>query len=463
MPRSSPERGGSRAGARIPADELAEHCLQRILTGGCLPGARITERWIVDQFAVTHSQAREALHFLEKRGALTLAPLRGATLVDSAQFDPADVRPVWVALVQLAIDLAEARAVTPRRIPSLDGDTPWDSFVAIEQSLNALGEASGNARLISALQKLAVQTMTAHRDAGPIDPRALQSLVSALSAEHAATAAQIDRTFAAAGSGNGAARAGEQMLRGALATPPLESGHLTPRIRTYFDRVAAAIGPVPDGALPAARQLAATIAQRIQFGELRPGDAVRELPLALAFGVSRGPVRDALRILDRHGLIALEGRRGAFVRRFSIDAAVDIAQVRAALSGVQMAVAAAAPARAEWVDSALREGVDLLEAIAEDDACPLGSYILVRRAVAIVTLAAGGNVVVGRLAAELEAEVTTLWATVLSKERQRKSAATWRLIADAIIERDVERARREGKRIVEEAFAAALQVAELQS
>lgn len=53
--------------------------------------------------------------------------------------------------------------------------------------------------------------------------------------------------------------------------------------------------------------------------------------------------------------------------------------------------------------------------------------------------------------------------TVLSKERQRKSAATWRLIADAIIERDVERARREGKRIVEEAFAAALQVAELQS
>ena len=44
----------------MSTEALAQECL-RLLMGGALdPEARVTERWVVDQFGVTHAQAREA-------------------------------------------------------------------------------------------------------------------------------------------------------------------------------------------------------------------------------------------------------------------------------------------------------------------------------------------------------------------------------------------------------------------
>jgi DNA-binding GntR family transcriptional regulator len=95
-------------------------------------------------------------------------------------------------------------------------------------------------------------------------------------------------------------------------------------------------------------------------GEFAPGDHVNEKELALRFGISRGPVREALRSLDSSGLVEQVPNRGFFVRRLTMAQAGDIYDVRAVLFGL------AGKLLAERISD---EGVDRLKAlIAEMDA-----------------------------------------------------------------------------------------------
>jgi DNA-binding GntR family transcriptional regulator len=72
--------------------------------------------------------------------------------------------------------------------------------------------------------------------------------------------------------------------------------------------------------------------ERVIFGgEYAPGDRINEKELALRFGISRGPVREALRALEASGLVELTPNRGVSVRRLSAAEAADIYEVRAAL------------------------------------------------------------------------------------------------------------------------------------
>ena len=66
-------------------------------------------------------------------------------------------------------------------------------------------------------------------------------------------------------------------------------------------------------------------------GEYDPGDRINEKELALRFGISRGPVREALRTLEAAGLVEQVPNRGVFVRQLSAAQADDIFDVRAAL------------------------------------------------------------------------------------------------------------------------------------
>lgn len=69
-------------------------------------------------------------------------------------------------------------------------------------------------------------------------------------------------------------------------------------------------------------------------GDVAPGDRINENQLALRFGTSRGPIREALRSLEAGGLVELKPNRGVFVRRLSVEEACDIYAVRAALFGL---------------------------------------------------------------------------------------------------------------------------------
>lgn len=73
------------------------------------------------------------------------------------------------------------------------------------------------------------------------------------------------------------------------------------------------------------------IERAILVGEYAPGSKLTEAALAEKMGVSRGPVREAFRMLDEAGLVRTEKNRGVFVRDIPIDEAVEIFDLRAAM------------------------------------------------------------------------------------------------------------------------------------
>ena len=81
-------------------------------------------------------------------------------------------------------------------------------------------------------------------------------------------------------------------------------------------------------------QIANHVAAAIVNGDYRDGERLREQDLAALYGVSRGPVREAIRELEKHGLAVLHPRRGAYVIGLSLDLIAESFNIRAALAGV---------------------------------------------------------------------------------------------------------------------------------
>ena len=87
-------------------------------------------------------------------------------------------------------------------------------------------------------------------------------------------------------------------------------------------------------------RLAATIQARVLSGEFASGSRLRQESLATEFGVSRTPVREALRKLQAAGIVQLEPRRGARVRGPTAREVREAYEVRAELEGLAAALAA---------------------------------------------------------------------------------------------------------------------------
>lgn len=68
---------------------------------------------------------------------------------------------------------------------------------------------------------------------------------------------------------------------------------------------------------PASERIAARLRTRILNGDLSPGERIRQEAIAEEFGVSRLPIREALRILESGGLIRLVASTGAWVASMS--------------------------------------------------------------------------------------------------------------------------------------------------
>jgi DNA-binding GntR family transcriptional regulator len=78
----------------------------------------------------------------------------------------------------------------------------------------------------------------------------------------------------------------------------------------------------------------AALHEEIVAGELSPGERLIEEELADRLKVSRGAVREAIFRLGHEGLVVRERNRGARVRRFTVDEAVEILEARAALESL---------------------------------------------------------------------------------------------------------------------------------
>jgi DNA-binding GntR family transcriptional regulator len=102
-------------------------------------------------------------------------------------------------------------------------------------------------------------------------------------------------------------------------------------------------------------------------GRLAPGSRIVETRIAAQFGVSQGPVREALRDLELFGFVVCSPFRGTQVRQISTDDLLEIYPIRAALEGV-----AARTATLALNDHMVAQLEDILgtmrEAAARDDA-----------------------------------------------------------------------------------------------
>lgn len=80
--------------------------------------------------------------------------------------------------------------------------------------------------------------------------------------------------------------------------------------------------------------------EAILEGKLRPGQRLMEVQLAEQLGVSRTPVREAIRKLELEGLVVMLPRKGAYVANMSLKDVIDVLEVRASLEGLSASLAA---------------------------------------------------------------------------------------------------------------------------
>lgn len=137
--------------------------------------------------------------------------------------------------------------------------------------------------------------------------------------------------------------------------------------------------------------VSAEIQDRIVSGELGAGEKLNEVALAGALGVSRGTVREALRLLAQSGLIELVSNRGAYVREVSEDEIRNLYEIRGAI--FSMACAAVARRQAEAGDpglvAALRDNLDAMRRAHGDD--DKAAYYALNIAFHEMLIAAAGN------------------------------------------------------------------------
>ena len=91
------------------------------------------------------------------------------------------------------------------------------------------------------------------------------------------------------------------------------------------------------------QDVAERLRQQIFARELEPGSWIDEMKLSAAYGISRTPLREALKVLAVEGLVTMKLRRGAYVTEMSRD---DVAQVYHLLGLLESDAAGQVAARA---------------------------------------------------------------------------------------------------------------------
>ena len=105
----------------------------------------------------------------------------------------------------------------------------------------------------------------------------------------------------------------------------------------------------------------------IMKGDLAPGTKISEVLLAKTFGISRGPLREAIRRLEGRGLLEVIPHVGARVVTLSVDDLLEVFDIREALEGMPCRLAAE-----RMTDSEIAAVEDVLERHSRDEALKAG-------------------------------------------------------------------------------------------
>lgn len=204
-------------------------------------------------------------------------------------------------------------------------------------------------------------------------------------------------------------------------------------------------------------QIAAELSRRIASGVYGPGQRVLEQAVAAEFAVSRGPVREALRLLEKEGLVTILPRRGAQVTNLSVDEVREIFDIRAALNGLRDRQLADHPARLKLLPVIEAEVSKLARLVREarDGARYVETVFDLNRLLNEATPNKRLRSILGSLALQ------TLRYSRLglsTPERRRQSLKNWQQLVRAIREGDGEAAQQAAERRVRDSRDAAIKL-----
>ena len=83
-----------------------------------------------------------------------------------------------------------------------------------------------------------------------------------------------------------------------------------------------------------------TLREAIREGVLEPGERLMEIQIAEELGVSRTPVREAIRKLELEGYVVMLPRRGTYVANLSIKDINEVFEIRASIDALAAGLAA---------------------------------------------------------------------------------------------------------------------------
>lgn len=141
--------------------------------------------------------------------------------------------------------------------------------------------------------------------------------------------------------------------------------------------------------------------ERIRTGEIPPGTRLRQEVLAEELGISRTPLREAMRLLAADGLVELEPNRGAIVTALRHDDQVAFWEARLALEPAAARLAAERPSPSGL--EAMRAAITEQRAVGSDD-----QGFAANRAFHLALVAAAGNSHLNRFA-------ETLWVRAVGQ------------------------------------------------
>ena len=204
---------------------------------------------------------------------------------------------------------------------------------------------------------------------------------------------------------------------------------------------------------PLPTQIADHLGHLILRGDYKPGQRLKEMDVAATDQVSRGPVREAFRLLERRGLVEVVPRHGARVCTLDIGEVHHVFSVRAVLFG--LAAREAADAADAAALARLERVVEIIEESARSMAITPIQHAMHAGEAQFVIARSTGNALLLRLLDEVNSRA--LWRMIWNERpldfetrgRRRESAGFWRRLLRALKARDGARAEQIARAILE--------------
>jgi DNA-binding GntR family transcriptional regulator len=191
-----------------------------------------------------------------------------------------------------------------------------------------------------------------------------------------------------------------------------------------------------------------SLREAIISGALPPSERLMEIQLAEEMGVSRTPVREAIRKLELEGLVVMIPRKGAYVAGMSIKDIVDVFEIRGALEGLA-AELASERVTDEELESMERYLVKISEEIESGD---LSMVVETDTDFHTLIYKASRNARLSQIISNLREQIQRFRTTSLSFPGRMKIALEeHRKIVEAISSRDGELARKLAQEHIENA------------